>query len=124
MMGMNGFPTLSLRMEGMQYSMLQVLHEHHQEIEAEVERQFKQLFEGDSIERFVRDAIAPVMRGILADSMKSAIHKALWSNDVKSILEGNVHEAMMKVLREYYPGSEPDFDEKAKAEEEKKWPTK
>jgi hypothetical protein len=43
---------------------------------------------------------------------------------VKSILEGNVHEAMMKVLREYYPGSEPDFDEKAKAEEEKKWPTK
>jgi uncharacterized protein YejL (UPF0352 family) len=109
-MSMNGFPTLTLRMQGMEYSVIHALVEHHEEIEAETERLLKQALEGNAIQNIVRESIAPIIRKTLADAVQSAVHKALWSKEVKSILETDVHLAMVKVLKEYYPHSEPGKD--------------
>ena len=107
-MDMSGYPILEIRMQGMQHSILSALHDHQKEIEAEVERQFEQVVKAESIERMVREAIQPVLKGMLTEAMTNAVHKAMWSQDVKSILETDVHAALLKVLREYYPGSEPE----------------
>ena len=103
-----GFPTLTLRMEGMQYSIVQALHVHNQEIEAEVERQFKQIIEAENIEKMVRDAVSQVARAILADAVKDAVHKAMWSKDVKSLLDIHVQASLYKALNEYWPRSDSE----------------
>ena len=97
------FPTLTLRMQGMEYSIVQVLHDHQQEIEAEVERQFKQILSPDSIKSMVRDAVTQTAKATLAEAVKSAVRKAMWSDQVRSALESDVHSALMKALNEYWP---------------------
>jgi hypothetical protein len=105
-MPMESMPVLQVRFEGMRYSLMHVISEHHEEIEAEIERQLKEVLTPESIAAEIRKSLRPLFTQVLVEALKSAVHKALWSKEVKSLLETDTHIALLKVLKEYYPYSE------------------
>jgi len=108
MSAFNGLPILHLTIDNMRHSMVQALTDHHEEIERICDEQMKEFLAANEIEKIVRAEFKRVSQATIVDSLKDAVHKAIWSGDVKQILQATVHDALLKVLREYYPGSEPE----------------
>lgn len=108
---MEGIPILTLTMQGMRHSMMQALVAHHDEIQKICDEQFKAFIDNGEIETTIKQEFNRLLKATLADALRDAVHKAIWSQDVKKILHAEVHTSLLKVLREYYPGSEPDPEE-------------
>jgi hypothetical protein len=103
----DGIPILTLSLQNMRFSMVQALVEYQQEIAKICDEQMKTFIDSGEITKTVQAEFNNLFRATLKDALRDAVHKAMWSKDVTKILETTVHDALIKVLREYYPASEP-----------------
>lgn len=106
-----GIPMLRLTLDNMRHSMLQAVVDHNKEIERLCGEEFKRFIDSGELEKTIREEFNKLLRSTLHDALSHAVHKAMWAQDVKQILHTEVHTALLKVLREYYPGSEPEVTE-------------
>lgn len=109
-MDMHGIPLLTLQLRETQHTLMTALMQHHEDIEKIVDEQFKQFIESGEMVRLVRQQANELIRAALASALKDAVNRAIWSQDVKTILQTDVQQALVKVLKEYYPWNAPPED--------------
>ena len=80
-------PIIRISIENMRYEVMHCLVQHGEEINAEVDRQFKEFIENYDIAKEVRVQVDAIMRQAMANALKDAVNKALYSKDVKKILD-------------------------------------
>jgi hypothetical protein len=82
--------------------------QHNTEIEKAVDEEVTNIIENFDIKKYVRQELNSILSTTLKDSLKDAVHKALWSKEIQSILQTDVTIALERVLREYYPHTNPE----------------
>jgi len=97
------FPIVTIQLQNMKHQIMQAFVDHQADISKEVERQLEGCLKDFDMAFEVRKVLRPLFERALQDSLKSAVYKALYSEDVGSVLQTEVHAALLKVLKEYYP---------------------
>lgn len=97
------FPIVTIQLQGMKHQIMQAFVDHQADISKEVESQLEECLKNFDMAFEVRRVLRPLFERTLQQALESAVHKAMYSQDVGSILQTEVHVALLKVLKDYYP---------------------